>query len=97
VGTVQARNLYAATILLGIYSLLMALTWTLLHAVDVAFTEAAVGAGVVTVLMVYKLQFQTPFQTDYDFHLSLSDSVKIYLERKRRNPLFDHKRYYSRI
>lgn len=51
VGTVQARNLYAATILLGIYSLLMALTWTLLHAVDVAFTEASVGAGVSTILL----------------------------------------------
>lgn len=51
VGTVQARNLYAATILLGIYSLLMALTWTAMHALDVAFTEAAVGAGISTVLL----------------------------------------------
>jgi multicomponent Na+:H+ antiporter subunit B len=51
VGTVQARNLYAATILLGIYSLLMALTWTAMQALDVAFTEAAVGAGISTVLL----------------------------------------------
>ncbi len=38
--------------LLGIYSLLMAGLWVVLDAVDVAFTEAAVGAGVTTVLML---------------------------------------------
>lgn len=37
---------------LGIYSLLMAGLWVVLDAVDVAFTEAAVGAGVTTVLML---------------------------------------------
>ena len=37
---------------LGIYSLLMAALWVVLDAVDVAFTEAAVGAGVTTVLML---------------------------------------------
>jgi multicomponent Na+:H+ antiporter subunit B len=36
----------------GIYSLLMASTFVLLDAVDVAFTEAAVGAGISTVLML---------------------------------------------
>jgi len=49
---VRVRNLFAATILLGVYSLLMALTWTNMNAYDVAFTEAAVGAGISTILLV---------------------------------------------
>ena len=39
----------------GIYSLLMAGSFTVLDAVDVAFTEAAVGAGVSTVLLLATL------------------------------------------
>lgn len=49
---VRTRNLLAATLLLGIYSLLMALIWTAMQAYDVAFTEAAVGAGISTILLV---------------------------------------------
>ncbi|HJM48939.1 MAG TPA: DUF4040 domain-containing protein [Alphaproteobacteria bacterium] len=46
------RNLIAAAMLAGIYSLLMASVFVILDAVDVAFTEAAVGAGITTVLML---------------------------------------------
>ncbi len=46
------RNLLASAMILGIYSLLMASLWVVLDAVDVAFTEAAVGAGVTTVMML---------------------------------------------
>jgi multicomponent Na+:H+ antiporter subunit B len=49
---VSMRNLLAAAMVLGIYSLVMATLWVVLDAVDVAFTEAAVGAGVTTVLML---------------------------------------------
>lgn len=49
---VRLRNLFAATILLGIYSLVMAMIWTSMQALDVAFTEAAVGAGISTILMI---------------------------------------------
>ena len=45
-------NLVAVVMLLGLYSLLMALVWVVLDAVDVAFTEAAVGAGITTILML---------------------------------------------
>ena len=38
--------------LAGVYSLLMALVWSNMHALDVAFTEAAVGAGISTVLLL---------------------------------------------
>ncbi len=46
------HNLVAVVMLLGFYSLLMAGLWVILDAVDVAFTEAAVGAGITTVLML---------------------------------------------
>ena len=49
------RNLFAVIMLSGIYSLLMAGSFTVLDAVDVAFTEAAVGAGVSTVLLLATL------------------------------------------
>jgi multicomponent Na+:H+ antiporter subunit B len=52
IAVITVRSLFAATILAGIYSLLMALVWTNMHALDVAFTEAAVGAGVSTILLL---------------------------------------------
>jgi multicomponent Na+:H+ antiporter subunit B len=49
---IRLRNLFAVVMLSGIYSLLMASVFVLLDAVDVAFTEAAVGAGISTVLLL---------------------------------------------
>ncbi len=49
---VQLRDLFAVVMLFGIYSLLAAGMFVVMDAVDVAFTEAAVGAGVSTVLML---------------------------------------------
>ena len=46
----RARSILATVMLSGIYSFLMASVFLVLDAVDVAFTEAAVGAGVATVL-----------------------------------------------
>lgn len=48
----SVRNLFVATMLLGIVSFTMALIFISLDAVDVAFTEAAVGAGISTVLYI---------------------------------------------
>ncbi len=48
----QSRQLFAVVMLSGIYSLLSAAFFVSLDAVDVAFTEAAVGAGISTVLML---------------------------------------------
>ncbi len=48
----RIRNMYAVVMLTGIYSLLGASLYVILDAVDVAFTEAAVGAGMSTVLML---------------------------------------------
>jgi multicomponent Na+:H+ antiporter subunit B len=52
VGVVRLRNLFAVVILGGIYSFLMASVLIVLDAVDVAMTEASVGAGISTVLML---------------------------------------------
>lgn len=46
------RDLFAVVMLFGIYSLLSASILLVLDAVDVSFTEAAVGAGISTVLML---------------------------------------------
>ncbi len=51
----RMRDLFAAVMLMGFFSLLSAALFTVMDAVDVAFTEAAVGAGVSTVLMLRTL------------------------------------------
>lgn len=49
-GILRLRNLFAVVMLMGIYSLLSAGLFVVLDAHDVAFTEAAVGAGISTIL-----------------------------------------------
>lgn len=48
----RSRNLFTVVVLMGIYSFLMATVLVALDAVDVAMTEASVGAGVSTVLLL---------------------------------------------
>ncbi len=49
---VRTRDLLGAVIIYAAYSLLMAIIWLQLGAPDVAITEAALGAGVTTILMI---------------------------------------------
>lgn len=49
---VRLDNLFAVTMLSGVFSLLTAALFITMDAPDVAFTEAAVGAGISTVLML---------------------------------------------
>lgn len=49
---IRTRNLFAVIVLSGIYSFLMATVLVAMDAVDVAMTEAAVGAGISTVLLL---------------------------------------------
>lgn len=51
----QQRNLFATVMLMAIYSLLCAALFVCLDAVDVAFTEASVGAGIATILFLATL------------------------------------------
>jgi multicomponent Na+:H+ antiporter subunit B len=46
------RNLFVVVVLAGIYSFLMATVLVAMDAVDVAMTEASVGAGISTVLFL---------------------------------------------
>jgi uncharacterized MnhB-related membrane protein len=51
VAAIQVRDLLGAAILFGAYSFMMCILWMAMGAVDVGFTEAAIGAGVSTVLL----------------------------------------------
>ena len=55
VGIIRTRNLFAVVVLSGAYSFLMASVMIVLDGVDVAMTEASVGAGVSTVLVLSAL------------------------------------------
>lgn len=52
VAAITVKDLLGAAILFGAYSFMMCLLWAIMGAVDVAFTEASVGAGVSTVFFV---------------------------------------------
>lgn len=52
IAILRVRHLFAVVMLSGVFSLLSALLFVTLDAVDVAFTEAAVGAGISTVLLL---------------------------------------------
>jgi multicomponent Na+:H+ antiporter subunit B len=59
IAVARLRNLFAVVMLTGIFSLTAAVLYVVLDAVDVAFTEAAVGAGISTVLMLGTLSLTT--------------------------------------
>ena len=65
VASLYIRDLLGAVLSFGAYSFLMCLVWTGMGAVDVAFTEAAVGAGVSSVFFLAMLyntsRKSTPF------------------------------------
>jgi len=49
---ITVKDLLGAAVIFGVYSFLMCLLWAEMGAVDVAFTEASVGAGISTVLFI---------------------------------------------
>ena len=67
VAILRLSNLFAIVTLFGIFSLLSAGLFVVMNAPDVAFTEAAVGAGISTVLMLATLTLvKRPQQPYYD-------------------------------
>jgi energy-converting hydrogenase B subunit D len=52
VAAINVRDLLGAAVIFGVYSFLMCVLWAEMGAVDVAFTEATVGAGVSTILFI---------------------------------------------
>jgi len=65
VAIVRMTNLFAIVMLFGIFSLLSAGLFVVMDAPDVAFTEAAVGAGISTVLMLATLALVKRRQKPY--------------------------------
>jgi uncharacterized MnhB-related membrane protein len=55
VGAIIVKDLLSAVIIFSGYSFFMAVTFVQLNAPDVAITEAAVGAGITTVLFIVAL------------------------------------------
>ncbi|MBN2050767.1 MAG: DUF4040 domain-containing protein [Spirochaetales bacterium] len=49
----QLKDMLASVLMLGVFSLLSCLVFFLLHAPDVALTEAAVGTGIGTVVLIW--------------------------------------------
>jgi uncharacterized MnhB-related membrane protein len=62
VAAISVKDLLSSAILLGAYSFLMCILWAELGAVDVAFTEAAVGAGISTAFFIGAI-YQTTRRT----------------------------------
>lgn len=65
------RDLFAIVMLFGIYSLLSAGFFVTMDAVDVALTEAAVGAGVTTMLMLGTLALTSRKEKPHKAQVSL--------------------------
>ena len=73
----RLRSLFAAAMLFGIFSLLSAGMLTLMDAVDVAFTEAAVGAGISTVLILGALSLTTSEENRPTNHGTLAKIIVV--------------------
>ncbi len=56
ISTCVTKNLLVSLIIFMAYSVLMSVIWALLEAPDLAITEAAVGAGVSSILMFLTLK-----------------------------------------
>lgn len=62
IAIVLLRSLFAIVMLSGVFSLLAALLFIVMDAVDVAFTEAAVGGGISSVLMLGTIALTARFE-----------------------------------
>ena len=56
IATCLSRNLLVSLVIFMAYSVIMSIVWVLLQAPDLAITEAAVGAGVSSVLLFLTLK-----------------------------------------
>ena len=71
VATCLTKNLLASVIIFMAYSLLMSIVWMLLQSPDLAITEAAVGAGVTSILFfvtLKKIHAIKPEEEDHHDH-----------------------------
>ena len=59
IAAITVKDLLSAVMILGAYSFFMCLMWAQMGAVDVAFTEASVSAGIGTILFIAALMKTT--------------------------------------
>lgn len=83
IAVLRVTDLFAATMLAGIYSFLSAGLFTVMDAPDVAFTEAAVGAGISTVLILATLALVGFRVTEPEFRI-----MGVSGKAPRKRPLF---------
>ena len=71
VATCLTRNLLASVIIFMAYSVLMSIVWMVLQSPDLVITEAAVGAGVTSILFfvtLKKIHAIKPEEEDHHDH-----------------------------
>ena len=66
---INTRKVISTILLAGTYSLVAALMFVSLDAVDVAFTEASVGAGISTILFLAALSYLPKEETKEKFNI----------------------------
>ena len=66
---INTRKVISTILLTGTYSLVAALMFVSLDAVDVAFTEASVGAGISTILFLAALSYLPKEETEEKFNI----------------------------
>lgn len=54
--SIHFKDLLAAAVTLGAFSLVMSLEYFILHAPDVAIAEAAIGAGLTTAIFIFAVK-----------------------------------------
>jgi len=77
IGIVRAENLFVAVMLTSIFSLIMAANFFILDAADVALTEAAIGAGVTTVIFLGALSLTAEREKKVDVSRGLAICVVV--------------------
>ena len=58
----RTKDLLSAAIIFSVYSLMMSVLWLILKSPDVALTEAAIGAGITSVLFIAVISRTTRYE-----------------------------------
>lgn len=56
IAAATTKNIVGSVIIFMVYSLMMAVLWQQMNAPDLAITEAAVGAGITSILFIITLR-----------------------------------------
>ncbi len=59
----RTKDLLSAVIIFAVYSIMMSVLWLILKSPDVALTEAAIGAGVTSILFIAIISRTTRYES----------------------------------